>query len=296
MKRYLLYICCGVLTVFLSACSGNTPAFVTETVVVNPNPPSSQTASKEPVSALSSAGEKSTALSESPAGAFRLGEGLSVQGSPFHKITDLKDEKQIVINGKRQTLLPIQTDNGDLTGYCYDHYKDADDNLYQFYAGTNVLASYEKQVDQVVLGNTEVEPTAALAVCKDFLGAMGYDITDFKEEPAGPYRYEWKVLYSYYYQGQLTSENITVYCMADEAGQVYVTGLKACDYGRYSKDDDFVGRCLSFETQLQKVQETLSSKGASDYAATVIWKDEKDIPCLRTTIITQGGTETIITY
>lgn len=187
-------------------------------------------------SIVTSSGKGSLVIPPVEENQFHLSESMTIMGDPNQKTSSLEEEKYLIVKGKTVVLQAVQTDSGDLTGYCYDHYRDLSGNLYKFYAGTNIFAAYQKNVDAMALGNREVPALLALPVCEDFLKEIGYDVTGFTLEHSNDYSYDFKATYSYFYKGVATTEKLIFHVMADNNGIAYVTEFRACDYGRYSNN------------------------------------------------------------
>lgn len=228
---------------------------------------------------------------------FAFKDDIQVEGNPHTKTSNLLAQKNIVVNGKDKSLVPIQTDSGDLTGYSYDHYKDELGNIYKFYSGTNIFAEYQKKVDHIALGNCEVNGKDAIAECEKFLNKMGYSVGNFNLEHSNDYCYDFKATYTFCYNDFQTNEKLIFHLMADDNGCVYITDFKATDYGRFSQDDQILEKRLDLDLLKKELEIQLNEySGKKVSTSTVLWKNEDDVIGLRTTVFTENNTEIIYTY
>ena len=86
--------------------------------------------------------------------------------------------------------------------------------------------------------------------------------------------------------------------MADETGTANITSLKAYDYGRYSKDDDFINGNIDSQYFLNERNKVLSQKyhDSQPEITSQFWKDQNDKLCLRTLVTTDEKSEYFYIY
>lgn len=222
----------------------------------------------------------------------------TIEGNPFNQITSLTEEKYIITNGEKIVLEPIQTDYGDLTGYTYDHYKDDKGNIYKFYSGTNIFSEYQKNIDHIALGCTEVKAELALTACEKFLSQKGYSIHGFKLNHSNDYCYEFKATYSFHYAGFQTNERIVMSVMCDTEGNAYVTKCRVTDYGRFSKDSRILNQEVNLNELLLKMEEQINEEYSEhEYSlSAVMWKNEDGNIGLRVMVFMESRVDTLYIY
>lgn len=227
-----------------------------------------------------------------------LPETISVEGNPFDQTTTLESEKTVTIADEKQLLEPIQTTNINFLGYCYDEYRDDNGDIYGFYSGTNIFCSYQRNIDTIILGNTDVNTESALKTAAEFLNNLSYDVSGFKIDHSNEYSRDFSVTYQYYYGEIPTGEKIIVHMMADETGTANITSFRAYDYGRYSKDNDFIDGNIDSLYFLNERNKALSQNfpDGQPEITSHFWKDKNDKLCLRTLAVTDGKSEYFYTY
>lgn len=248
-------------------------------------------------SALSDDSEIEVIESVVPKDDFSLSNELSVEGNPLKKATTASDKK-ITIQNNEELLTFVQTDSGNFSGYNFDHYKDTNGNLYEFYAGTNIFSSFYKKIDKVALGNTEVNSSKALDESKAFLEKLGFDISSFSIEHSNDYSYDFKITYLYEYNEFPTTEQIVVHLMSTERGDVFLTSISSRDYGRFSKDPSFITDSVDI-SEYKIVLENKLNEMFNENIPTVnslLWKDEFDRICLKSFYTQNDEIQEIITY
>ncbi len=105
----------------------------------------------------------------------------------------------------------------------FEVYMDNFGGIYWYYAGTNVLHSYEPYTEDVKLGNTVVNGTAAMQLANAFLTATQYDVTGYQIKTSN----DCSKNYTIEFYKTNPNKKLVFHMQADESGEVYINNFAA---------------------------------------------------------------------